>query len=144
MLSLASLGIAGRNWVAQWRGFDQLEMSVDRVDFNEQDRAITVTTRFFNGSDQVIEIHTLDTGLRLSGRSITGGSERYSQQLLQPGDLVELQTEQRVHGQEVAIVRDAISAGDEVWNVTGRVRVSVDDLSDPIWLPFRYELDAGS
>jgi hypothetical protein len=137
-----SLGAAGRNWVSLWQGFDQLAMSVDQVEFDEEERQIIVSTTFVNESDEQLQIHVLDTGLRLSGRSITAGSERYTQLILDPAEEVHLQTTQRVHGQDVTAVREQINAGGAIWNVSGRVQVSVEGLSEPLWLPFRYEIEA--
>lgn len=124
-----------------WQGFDQLAMSVDAVDYEPDEREIIVSTTFVNQSDETLQIHVLDTGLRLTGRSITAGTERYSQLFLAPGEEVHLQTFQRVHGQDAATLGDEISTGNETWNITGRVKVSVSDLSEPIWLPFRYDVE---
>jgi hypothetical protein len=117
-------------------------MSIDDVEWNEDEQLIIVSATFVNESDEQLQIHVLDTGLRLSGRSITAGSERYTQQILDPGDELHLQTTQRVHGQDAAAVTESIDSGDDVWNVSGRVQVSVSDLSEPLWLPFRYEIEA--
>jgi NaMN:DMB phosphoribosyltransferase len=137
-----SLAAAAQGWVSLWSGFDRLAMSVDAVDFDEDAREIVVLTTFVNESDERLQIHTLDTGLRLSGRSITAGSERFTQLFLEPGEEIHLETHQRVQGQELPAVREAIDGGDGVWNVSGRVQVSVSDLSDPLWLPFRYTIEA--
>ena len=142
VLAASSLGVAGSNWVSLWEGFDKLAMSVDQVEFDEDERSIVVSTTLVNESDQRLQIHVLDTGLLLSGRSITAGSQRYSQQVLEPGETVGLQTTQRVHGADVSAVRDQIASGDATWNVTGRVQISVEGLSEPLWLPFQYEIDA--
>jgi hypothetical protein len=116
-------------------------MAVDRVDLDEAERRIVVVATFVNESDQRLQIHVLDTGLRLSGRSITAGSERYSEQILEPGESVRLQTSQRVQPQEMRDVSEVVAAGEGVWNVSGRVQVSVDHLSEPLWLPFRYDVE---
>jgi hypothetical protein len=137
-----SLGAAAQGWVSLWQGFDHLTMSVDFVDYDQETREVIVTTTFVNESNERLQIHALDTGLRLSGRSITAGSERYGQLVLEPGEQIHLETTQRVQAQEQSAVREAIERGDSVWNVSGRVQVSVSDLSEPLWLPFRYEIEA--
>jgi NaMN:DMB phosphoribosyltransferase len=142
LISGLSLGAAAQGWLSLWQGFDNLAMSVDSVDYDPETREIVVTTTFVNESDERLQIHALDTGLRLSGRSITAGSERYGQLVLAPGEEIHLETTQRVQSQEHSTVREAIERGGSVWNVSGRVQVSVSDLSDPLWLPFRYEVNA--
>jgi hypothetical protein len=137
------LGAATRNWTAVWQGFGNLTMSVDSVEASDDRETLFVHTVFINESDQPLQVHVLETGLRLSGRSITAGSERYDDVRLEPGERIELTTTQRVRGLERGVVDERLSSGSGTWNISGRVQVSVADLSDPLWLPFRYDVDVG-
>ncbi|MEX2425626.1 MAG: hypothetical protein WD401_02585 [Thermomicrobiaceae bacterium] len=139
-LALLSLGASGSNWVSMWQGFDQLMMSVDDIEYDADEREIAVTTTFVNQSDEQLQIHVLTVGLRLSGRSISAGTDRYSRQYLEPGEPITLEITQAVPGQEAAFVEEQLDAGEGVWNLQGRVRVSVDGLSEPLWMPFARDM----
>jgi hypothetical protein len=141
VVGLGTLSVAGRNWVASWQGLDQLNLAVNGVEYDPDERALIVSTTFLNNSDQQIQIIELDTGLRLSGRSITGGSQRYAQQTLDPGEDVDLETTQRVPNEDAPLVEEHIESSEGTWNVNGRVRVAVSDLSDPVWLPFLVDIE---
>lgn len=139
-LALISLGAGGSNWVSMWQGFDQLMMSVDAIEYDRDESQITATTTFVNESDERLQIHVLTVGLRLSGRSISSGTDRYSRQYLDPGEPITFEITQAVPGQEASFVEEQLDAGEGVWNLQGRVRVSVDGLSEPLWMPFARDL----
>jgi hypothetical protein len=137
LLGAISLGTAARDWTAIWRGFDSLTMSVDGVEVSDDRRRIELVYTFVNSADRPMRIHALESGTRLSGRTISGGSESYNDLVLDPGEGVTIRFSTQVSRFDVDDVDAAVTAGEGTWNVSGRVRVSVDDLSDSLWLPFR-------
>ncbi len=141
MLAIFSMGSSARNWISLWQGFDQLSMSLDAVEVLEDNRRITVDVTVVNNSDETLQVHVLETGLRLDGRSVTGGSQRFEEFLLEPGESASLQTTQQVTGDDVAFLSDRRENPNATWNVNGRLQVSVEGLSEPQWLPFRYNMD---
>jgi hypothetical protein len=142
LLALVSLGSAARGWTSIWQGFDQLTMGVDAVEVAEDRRSAEVVISFTNHSDEELRIHALEAGVRLSGRSVSAGSDRYDDLLLAPGDEVTVRVSMQITPMEREFLNQRLERNEGLtWNVTGRVSVSVEDLSDTLWLPYRANLD---
>jgi hypothetical protein len=117
-------------------------MGIDSVEIADDRRSVDITVSFTNHSDQALRIHVLETGVRLAGSSVSGGSERYDDLVLDPGAETTLTVTSQVNRLEAQYVDDRLQEPAGLrWNITGRVRVSVEDLSEDLWLPFRSNVD---
>jgi hypothetical protein len=141
VLSLVNLGVAASNWTAVWRGLDQITMELGDIWVSESRDRVDVEFHVSNGSGRPLTLRQIDGWARLSGRSIGGGTERFSDLVLAPGERARVVVENRVTPPDRAYVGERIDAGDASWVVGGRVSVVVDDLTDPIWLPFQWRVD---
>lgn len=102
---------------------------------------VTITTRIVNNSDQLVNVHALDAGLRLTGRSISAQDDHFDDLQLAPGDSFTFDSILPVTRPDMRVLDERLDGEDQRWNVNGRVSVSVSDLSDPVWIPFRFDMD---
>jgi hypothetical protein len=141
LFALSNLAVASSNWTAVWRGLDEITLELGDVRVAEDHSQIDVELFMTNGADRVLVLREVETRLQLSGRSITGGTERFRELQLQPGERMRIEVDNRVVAGDRAYVRERIDAGSYSWVVGGRISVVVDDLTDPIWLSFRWRSD---
>lgn len=141
LLGLVSVGSAARNWVSVWRGLDELSITLQEVQVARDRSSVTVTTTISNDSEQTLQVHELFVGLRLTGRSLSAQDDRFDNLLLEPGDAFTFDSELEVTGEDAELLDERLAAGGERWNVTGRFSVAVDDLTEPVWFPFRFDAD---
>jgi hypothetical protein len=138
LLALTNLAVASSNWTAVWRGLDLVTLELGGIRVAEDHSQVDVELILTNGADRVLVLREVETRLQLSGRSVSGGTERFRDLRIQPGESVRIQVENRLVSADRTYVRERIDAGAYSWVVGGRISVVVDDLTDPIWLSFRW------